>query len=125
MSPRLSELGEAVLAALPPGWQAVYGTADGFGLVRAAIVDFSAGDPGPRVWAESDFTWRVEFAIPGSGLTVAAEWWLRPRGSDAALTELLVAICRGDYALDTRDDLQVRVASKRMPITLPTFPVAP
>ena len=95
--------------------------ADGFGLVGAPIVDFSAGEPGPRVWAESDFTWRVEFSIPDSGLTVATEWWLRPKGSDAALTELIVAICNGGFALDKRDDLQVKVASKRMPITLPTF----
>jgi len=96
VSPRLSELGEAVLAALPPGWRAVYGTADGFGMVDAPVVDFSASKPGPRVWAESDFTWRLEFAIPESRLTEATEWWLRPKGSDSALTELIVAICVGD-----------------------------
>ena len=125
MDPRLSELGDAVLGALGSGWGFSLGIAEAFGVGGMQFINFSGPVAGPRVWAESESTWRVEFAIPDTGLTMATEWWLRPKGSDSALTELLVAICSGDYALDKRDELQVTVASKRMPITLPTFPVQP
>ena len=125
MDPPLSELGEAVLGELGAGWDFSLGIAEAFGVGGMQFISFSGPVAGPRVWAESESTWRLEFAIPDTGLTMATEWWLKPKGSDSALTEVLVAICSGDYALDKRDDLQVKVASKRMPITLPTFPAQP
>ena len=72
-----------------------HGTADGFGMTDAAILDVSIAHGGPvRVWDEGDGD--VWLELPGE--EIASAWWRQGR-KEATLAEVVIALAQGRYAI--------------------------
>lgn len=118
--PPQTDVRDAVLAELGPGWRADEAAESGHGFTNVPTVTFARGAVvGPALWFESATVVRVRFPVPGAR-EVSQEVW--PPADLSRLVGIVVALSRGEYT--TPSDLFVTVTVDGKDVRLEAFPSA-